>query len=889
MTIKSNETGLTYNQYAAIANAKTNAVFKIVAHRYNLDFELHSTGSVVDNLSADFDVIQLSDGTILKVADLTMEKWNIGTNAWTTVTSFPTPTNPLDTRMAITYDGATITAYCCTLSGLLQTSSTDNGVTWSAWATFYGNPSGSPSGYAYGSDITGTASAVGGTGALNANAYDNDANTIWVSTSSTGSLSFTFAATRNVTKYTVTAPTASHLDRAPRSWQLYADSTLVHSVVTPAWTAGETRTFYIQSAESGTGLVGGTVWQFSNIQSFNGQPPCIGEVELMQTTTVSVAEITQVGSGTPERVHFVVRDNAKMTHNFAVSAWNGSGWTTYTSPIYWPFDIESFEVLTLANGTDVMMLTTHLPGILTKIANGTETEDKFTTAGGVIAFTYKDGIWSDHVNIDVVDALSDYRWRDFMKASLIGDTIYLTCYSSEGTELYPFEAYRCYKSQDGVNWSIGDILPFPETVGGYGVEMLLVDDYVYAFEKKNVYRSRAALYVDHSPVADQVNLTPYIMDFNFTHSRAMQSRLKVVNIDGMFDDHALINHENTIILYVYAGAPYSGTLVYMPIAILEVDSLEFSNSDIVDSYVNLSARDKFSWLSDRTASEQSIYRKSQIQGGDNYWDFTDTAYGGMSHTARQTGSFKTIDGWLVSQNSGVFSVAFSTFDTNLWNGSIAVGIRFSSINATDWGGICFRGIDSDNVWYAMYYYNTDKIEIWERRDGNSVMRAASSAMGWSGTANITRYLRVEIRYAKVDVYVSSDSGSLTYDGGRTWTHAVSHIMDASRYIFDGEYLKQVSEVPYMKGYYGVASLGSPGIKFWRLTLADYSLPNTIQESINWYSALASLKPPSFDKLYRASSLNWTLDSGLDLDAAAIVGAVWGDNQGVWGDGLITWE
>lgn len=890
MPISLTETGLTQDQYTALNQPGTyNPAFKMVAHRYNPDFTLHSTSpNTGDNLQ-DFEIIRLTNGDVLKAADGAIERWIPGTNSWSVEAGFSAPTGMIDTSMALVYSSGTVLAYACTLTGLQVNASSDNGVTWTGWSMFYGNPSGAISGYVYGTDQT-AAQTFASTGTNHANAFDNNPTTNWTGGSDpnvTQYIQVTFGASKRITRYSITAPTDPALvSNTPRSWSLYAGAgtTLIHTIITDPWTPGETRYFTVQAAPLGLGVVNDTVWRISNIISHSGVAVSIAEIEMMETGTASVPEIMQVASGTPNRIHFIYKDTVKQINNFRVASWNGASWDVLSSEIWWPFDIESFQVCTLGD-RDTLLIVSDSPGTTTATPLDDGYITKVLSSGGIFAFTYRDGYWSDHINVDVVDNLSNWRWREFLKAGVINDEIYALCYSSEGTEGYPVEGYRCYKSDDGVNWSMGDLAPFPETVGGYGAKLLYPGsgDYIYAFEKQKIYRSPMTLYFGSSPTSQQEDITAKVNSWSFGHSKAMQGEITLSNDGEYFTNHAIINDDNTVLLYHYYGGYIDGVKALMQIGISEIDSIDYDRQNSGGKQqISLTVRDKFAWMSDKTTSEQAIYRKSQEQGGDNYLDFSDSNRGGMGSTARQTGAWRTENGYLRCDSELSEAIVFQTMMTDIWNGSLTTACITTSNAATVYFGVVFRAIDASNMWYAVFKYSDSKIHLYERRDGVDTERAVTTGTYSWAAADLMRHFRVECRYANIKVYIASDASTADFDGARTWSLAINYNMDASRYVYDEIYAKDLSSVPFHRGYMGMIIKSSVRSRFYRTEVFDYSRPNTIERVFEWYSSLAKLQQPVFDKLYRPSITGWTLDSGLTL-AAANMADVW-DDGGLWNDG-----
>lgn len=892
MSIKARETSLTREEYNAILSGQYPTTYKVVAHRYNLDFDTHGESSASATGGADFTVLKLDANTVLKIADTTMEKLDVPTNTWTPVASFSAPPSPLETRMAMTYDGTKIRVYCPTMGGLKVTESTDSGATWSSWTDFY-NPAGSTSNFTYSSNLL--LSVVNAAATTSALVYDGNLSTYWEAPTTLPTFNIGFSSAQYVTAYAITAPTdAALLPRMPRSWTFTGPTSLKQIVITEPWKTGERRVFYLASPAMGTTTTeSGSLWRLADISSFSGEPPIIPELEVFRTEATSAPVIVHVAAPTPERVHVVFKDNTKQIYNLQVLIHANSTWTTSVSPVYWPFDLEDFCAVEISEGKDMLVATSHVAGATTVVRKDDESVREFLVSGGIIGFIYQNGDWSEHVDIDVVDSMSDFRWRESVHLTNINGRLYLTCYAGDGTDNFPFAYYRCYKSDDGQLWSLGDFLPLPDEVDGNGAALVLTGDDLYAFEKKKVFKSAATLYIDHENPVLQQDITQYIHGYSLSHSRALQASIELSNADNSFNNHPVLNENNVILLYHYSGIYWEGSQVLILIAITEVDKLDFEaayagGNLLTGGKVKISSRDKFAWLSDKAASEQAQYRKSQLQGGDNYQDYTDTAYGGLTHSVQQKGSWRTRDSWLINDSANAEAIVFSSFDTAIMNGGIITGFALAAHNANTYAGVCLRAYDTKNMLYAVYKGATQKIHLYERRNGVDTELASASVAGWT-TIGVVRYIYVDMRYATIKIYISSDTSATQRNGGRTWQLLLTHNLNMSRYLYDGTYTRSISTMPLLRGYVGVISYSTiAGSKFWQTSVFDHKEPNNLERTVRWYSALAGLLPPYVDTLYEPNVLNWQLDNGMTIGVISSNVLIWDDPQMAWDDSDIVW-
>lgn len=189
----------------------------------------------------------------------------------------------------------------------------------------------------------------------------------------------------------------------------------------------------------------------------------------------------------------------------------------------------------------------------------------------------------------------------------------------------------------------------------------------------------------------------------------------------------------------------------------------------VRSILGVKGSDVLARLS-RVASDYAAEYPGLAGGRDPFEDDTGTGYGGMKWMAPIEGSWKAKDGILDLVSSKHRSLAESTLVTDTLNGSAQVGFKLTSASEKEYGGIAFRLLDKDNYFFVMYDIESDTIQLCRNvTSGTDVILAQSAAMGWSSSPTAWRYLRVELHYALVFVYTSTDGGitwnSLTWATG----------------------------------------------------------------------------------------------------------------------------
>lgn len=841
------ESGLTDEQYAAFQTQQEAHAFQVVAHRVNLKFDLLPTNTLASYNTADFLLYQDADGLfrlLLRILQ-PLERFNPTTNTWTRLSGFKLPVDlptSFSAAMTRTPDGE-LRIYCCAEVDVKVNTSLDNGHSWSGWSdTGWG---GQQITYSFTDDLT-VPVTYGSTSAPYAQAssqlqdvayyhydkaFDNnfsDTGGIWAANGVTGWLRYVFQTPVQISRYTLVARThTSFLSQSPRTWTLRSSVdginwTSIHTVSSATGWKGEQRVYTIVPLSAGLPTTSPARYLELNITANNGDASTVtvSELELMGTVATTSADIIFVSIPVWNRVHYVYRDAARELYNLRVREWDGEQWDEIQSDIWLTCRPGSLSVVNL-DGVDVILMDTEVPGTQT-VANEDNSPVKYVlVSGGVIGFTYQYATWSNHFEIDVVDEVTAWRRRDHSKVSVINGVIHLVTSARDGTKQNPIVSYRHYTSADGRSWSAPRVLPVPVFTqsgslsdSGYGLQLALVGDSVYGFECMKVFISPATLVVGHSPASMQIDLTDRIDEYSLSSDGALQASLLLSNDDGWLDNHAVLNMANTVWLIHRAGywlpsaanpSVYERVLVQIGQTCL--DSIEI-DEQLPEKSVRITARDHLAYMTDLVASEQAHYWKSQLVGADNYADVIGGNYGGLSHTATQTGAFKTRSRYLEVDADNEESVAFSTFSSDLWNGTIQVGFLLTSSGSNQYAGVVFRAYDSSNMWYAVYEQASDKIHLYLRRSAISLGIAQSPmVLGWSGNPAITRYVRADFHYGQIRIYSSSDSSPTAGDGGCLWTLACEHMMDCSWRPASGASRLRMDSIPLERGSVGVIGKG----------------------------------------------------------------------------------
>jgi len=850
--IKRSETGLTEAQYEIMRTGKDadgnrlSHSFQVVAHRYNPIFtDYGGSGAAASNDTAEFTALAAGvylyrgthGGVIERLTTTDVSP------AWTTVNS-SAPTGERVTPMSLVFNATTETIYCyaCTNTGVKSISSTDYGVTWSAWYDEYVTAVISVTPARYSSSLTETPASGAASSVLRGDtavygpgrAFDNGLSlpagaAIWASNAiptltAPQWLSYDFGTARSITKYTILGRSSEWFGQNPRNWTLESspDNTTWTVVDTRVnitkWAADELKTFIIAPLTTDVGSipVAARYWRI-NITAHNGDVDCtaIRELDMMMTefSNSDPGYITAIAAPLWDRIHIVARpypDFALSQFQTLVRQGDGS-WVAVASEIHWTFPIRSFHASSATADRDVIVIASDVPGTLT-IQNENNTPQKYLfTSGGVCAFTYQYATWGDHKGIDIVDDVRAWRYRDNARIANLNNQLYVTAYSSDATEEFPVTGHRAYTSGPTArHWSNGDMFPLPAGASTYGVALLAVGEYVYAVQAKKSFRSLSTLYFGYSAASAQVGLTNHINGYEFSQESVFQFGMVLANPLNVFSTHDILNRDNTVYLYHYSGYWVQDGGGYNRLDILvgisQVESLEY-NFGNPGMGVKVTSRDTMGRITDYVQSEQAISWKSQSLGGDDFADLTNSNYGGLGHTATEKGAFKTRNNAL-EINSTDASVAFSTLSSNQWNGSQQIGFLINPNSpAIQEMGVTFRAIDGDNMWSVSYSQPLDKLSLVRRVAGVPLIYNIGSTLGWTALTTRYHYIRVEFYYGRIRVYTGIDSAVDAFDGDQVWTFHSDSYMDCRTRVYGAPYLQRLENCVPESGYVGVIGYG----------------------------------------------------------------------------------
>jgi hypothetical protein len=508
----------------------------------------------------------------------------------------------------------------------------------------------------------------------------------------------------------------------------------------------------------------------------------------------------------------------------------------------------------LPDGADLLVMSIDTPGDTSARVIDGKAIKYIMRAGGMIAFRAENGTISDHIAVDVLERMANWRFRECPRLTRVGDKVFLLSATGDGSRAYSFARYRYYTTVDGLHWSMGFILPGITCNGSSGLKLLALEDNVHVMNRRSTWVSPSVLLNDHSTIS--YDISDRLLAYEAEQSEMHQCALTLSNEDEFFDAAEFKDAQNTWAILVYWG--YDQMTELLPVSILEVDLFDYSETIDGEGYhraVRVVARDHLAWMTDLVQSEQPHYWQAQLVGADNYTDRTTSGYGGMQHTAVQGGMFRTQEDTLLLTSNNEEGVAFSTFKAD-WNGQIEHGFRLSQPGNNEYAGVCFRGRDKDNLWYAAYFQASDTIKLIQRKGGGESVFAESGALGWTAAVLSTyRFIRARFRYAVIDVDVSTDSV--------TWTHLFNVVMPGSK-VIAGENAPIIDR-PLERGFCGVIGKGYSTLDDWEPDIDYFDEgelldPNEEEEVINEivYSPDDSKRPNVMLMAYSSGAINRAL-------------------------------
>lgn len=474
----------------------------------------------------------------------------------------------------------------------------------------------------------------------------------------------------------------------------------------------------------------------------------------------TVSGISYLAPVSLSKVHYVtVSDGNSRLH---YTEYSGGAWTSTDSDIYIPHGFTGFDAVRLDSKTDVVAVSTDLPISVGVRAQGINVSRIAYLSGGVVAFRQQNGRWSDHVAVETFDDQDTYQYRRHVRLSLVGGKLFLLSRGSDGDQHSSHQTYHMYTSRDGEWWSHDFLYQLPDSV--YGAKLLFNSPHVFLVGKRSMQIAYSTDFTGEVASGSRTDITTRIGSYTSNMSGVRQSQVMLSNADGWMDSSILAN-DGVYMIRPYWGHIVSGSPARVQVSLEELDYIKPETS-VPGEHISLVSRDRMAWMLDRVKSPHSVERESQMVGVDDYADQTESGYGGLRHTAIQSGAWRTADNTLKLISNNKEGITFTTWKINIWNGSSQIGFRLASNSNDEYAGIIFRAFDKDNLWHATYRQSDDKIHIYQRSEGEDESKTTSSAMGWS-SSGVWRYLKVVVRYSLIKVYSSTDNAN--------WVEQISYI------------------------------------------------------------------------------------------------------------------
>lgn len=564
--------------------------------------------------------------------------------------------------------------------------------------------------------------------------------------------------------------------------------------------------------------------------------------------------------------------------------WN----TMIETDIVWPFPIYGMDASIVSSGKTVITFNSEIPGVSTVLPvvdTSIEPETKLLTSGGLIAFVFNNGNFSDHIEIDVLDIVDEHNYISSPVAIYEdeSDCIYLIAHHSTGNASYRNRGWRMYMSTSGYHWSKGQMVyqpsilkTHPDTDINENISFILSGPTVNFYDHTDPNGGKGYLrpfwMTNFHPELLETksgwsiqDITNFVLSYKFSHSGMLSSQIeisekalsgdpvsgytvftfygtgKTTNRNG---ELGVFHFEHgTVIEHLHGVYPDPdddthsldpSVPIYTRIGYTQVDNYQVTRK-VGDAISSITTRDVLSWM-DSTKAEEPKYWKSQGTFGDTFNDWGEASYGAMAHTSAARGEWATKASYLYVVTKNKRCVAWNTFDTDVWNGQI-VGSFHTPPNTDDRIGFVFRAINAENYLWCGYEKATETIKLWEVRDGTNLTVLASAP---APSGNIWRYigLRITFRYSRVIVERTSD--------GRSFYPLIDHTLKQERILEPG-YLKSLENNPFERGYVGFGTEGNdyPDTRISNMWFKDFKFTTfnrtfTVNDAIKTFSSYAGL-------------------------------------------------
>lgn len=492
-----------------------------------------------------------------------------------------------------------------------------------------------------------------------------------------------------------------------------------------------------------------------------------GTISNPVASTSSVTNGKFIAATSPTRCH--VLRHLTLSYNYQFTYIDGIGGTDtlVQSDVWWQHPVQSFDAAT-DGSKDVVVIATQSPGLVRTKVDGTSVYHDYEPSGGVVAFTVINEMWSDHIEVDLIDNMSGTRMRRSVRVTYTNDRFSITGFAYIASKYNTIRTHKLYTSKTGDLWSMGRILYLPLHSTAYSIVLYPHHERIYAISGSDVFWDESTSVVGKVSENNKIVFTrDNVSEHTIEHGEITSATLVIDNALGEYDNHPIINTSNVIELYHYSGRYdlETNTPYYILVAITEVDRIDIDHMQ-TNRTITLVSRDRMAWMADRTQSEETRYWEGGISFADQYSDFTETGYGGLVHTAIQRGQWETEAGdlWLKTPNE--YGLSFSTHQIYHWNGSYKIHYNLSEANNNEYAGVVFRALNQENYMAARFEQASNEIRLYEYRSGSEITIMQSS--GLNPVNPMVGSIWVHFKYGRVKVFFADD--------GVNWRLAINTVV-----------------------------------------------------------------------------------------------------------------
>ena len=395
-----------------------------------------------------------------------------------------------------------------------------------------------------------------------------------------------------------------------------------------------------------------------------------------------------------------------------------------------PLDIDyNIDVDSPSYNADVLVMDSFLPSLYTYSSSPENQTPAITIEprGGAVSFRLRgNGVFttvSDHYEIDTYQKASSVQYRKKGKVTKVRQETSVTpprhvlhhiCLGSEGEVNADGTASEVskifhYYSTDGKSWSQANM--YNNLYSGFtqsGLKLIVGRCFTYLIGSKVTMRSPGTYMFGNTNVDYERYLTDYVVNYQSSASDGRQTGLdledRTGDIESFFAIPASFNVE------YFFGINGTGLIL---VSTEEVDSIDHIYAQPVNAY-HITGRSMMARITDKVEASTPVQYDNIISARDNYLELVagqkDT---GLAHTASIRGTWNTENGYLKlttglqDADFQVDNIAFSTFSTNLENGTVSAVFElpkkiYTSGTKECSAGVVFRAVDKDNnlAWYV---------------------------------------------------------------------------------------------------------------------------------------------------------------------------------------------